>query len=161
MEGRIQETLQYIGEFPHAKIATVAREFGVPRGRLRYGLEGRTALSDRPPTHAKLTVPEEKALCRYIDRLDRINLAVRTEFVTDAANTILKERSGAGESLTVGKKWTARFLKRHKYSKRLQKKMHSDRQASEDLERVNAYFQRLSTILIEEGIPKARTHYTG
>ncbi|OWT42328.1 DDE superfamily endonuclease domain-containing protein [Pochonia chlamydosporia 170] len=153
MEGRIQEALQYIGEYPHAKIATVAREFGVPRGRLRYRLEGRTALSDRPPTHAKLTVPEEKALCRYIDRLDRINLAVRTEFVTDAANTILKERSGAGESLTVGKKWTARFLKRHKYSKRLQKKMHSDRQASEDLERVNAYFQRLSTILIEEGIP--------
>ena len=59
MEGRIQEALQYIGGFPHAKIATVAREFGVPRGRLRYRLEGRTALSDRPPTHAKLTVPEE------------------------------------------------------------------------------------------------------
>ncbi|KID81924.1 transposase [Metarhizium guizhouense ARSEF 977] len=31
--------------------------------------------------------------------------------------------------------------------------MHSDRQASEDLERVNVYFQRLFTILTEEGIP--------
>ena len=153
MEGKIQEALRYIEEFPRAKIAKVAREFGVPRGRLRSRLEGHSSLSDRLPTHAKLTVPEEKALCRYIDRLDRINLSVRPEFVTDAANTILRERSGSRESLTVGRKWTARFLKRHKYGKRLQKKMHSDRQASEDLERVNTYFQRLSTILIEEGIP--------
>lgn len=153
MEAKIQEALQYIKEFPSAKVAAVARDFGVPRGRLRYRLEGRTTLSDRPPTHAKLTGPEEKALCCYIDRLDRINLSVRTEFVTDAANTILKERSGSGESLTVGRKWTARFLKRHKYGKRLQKKMHLDRQASEDIERVNTYFQRLSTIMTDEGIP--------
>ncbi|OAQ57362.1 DDE superfamily endonuclease [Pochonia chlamydosporia 170] len=132
MEGNIQEALRYIEGFPRAKIATVAREFGVPRGPLSYRLEGRTTLSDRPPTHAKLTAPNEKALCRYIDRLHRINLAMRAEFVTDAANTILEERCGPEEALTVGRKWTVRFFKRHE---------------------VNIYFQRLSTILIEEGIP--------
>jgi hypothetical protein len=47
----------------------------------------------RAGVNLKLTEPEEKALCRYIDRLDHLNLAVRPEFVTDAANAILPARS--------------------------------------------------------------------
>jgi DDE superfamily endonuclease/Tc5 transposase-like DNA-binding protein len=156
MESRIQEALRYIDNFPDAKTAMVAREFGVPYGRLRYRREGRPPKAGQPAANTKLTGPEEKAVCRYIDRLDRINLAVRAEFVTDAANTILYERSGRakqGDPPTVGQKWTTRFLKRHGYHKKLQKKLHSDRQASEDLDRVDIYFQHLRTILTEEGIP--------
>jgi hypothetical protein len=41
----------------------------------------------------KLSEPEEQAICNYINRLDRINLAVRPEFVTDAAIYVLKHRS--------------------------------------------------------------------
>ena len=35
-------------------------------------------------------VTEKQAICNYIDCLDKINLAVRAEFVTDAANYVLK-----------------------------------------------------------------------
>ncbi|KJZ69200.1 hypothetical protein HIM_11400 [Hirsutella minnesotensis 3608] len=78
--------------------ATVAREFGVPSGRLRYRLQGRPPKAGQEAKNTRLSRPEEKALCRYIDRLDHINLAVRAEFVTDAANHILCERSGQTDS---------------------------------------------------------------
>lgn len=155
MESRIQDALQYLEQFPATKIATVAREFGVPRGRLLRRLEGRPPKKGRPAANTKLSASEERALCNYIDRLDRINLAVRPEFVTDAANCILRERTPLAERDSppvVGCNWTTRFLQRHKYDKKLQKKLHSDRQTSEDLSRVAEYFQKLSDVYQEEGI---------
>lgn len=146
MESRIKDALQYLEEFPAAKIATVAREFGIPRSTLRNRLQGRQPRAGLPAANTKLTRPEEAALCRYIDRLDRINLAVRAEYVTDAANTILRARTKAPNSAaipSVGQKWTTRFLKRHGYSKRLQKRLEANRTASEDLERVLSYFNEL------------------
>ena len=93
MESKIQEAVQFLEDFPEAKIATVAREFGVPRTRLRNRLAGRPPKKGQPAANMKLSDEEEVALCRYIDRLDNINLAVRAEFVADAANHILRERS--------------------------------------------------------------------
>ena len=150
MESRIQEAIQYLDDFPDAKVATVAWEFGVPRNRLRSRLEGHLPKKGRPNINTKLSAAEEKALCRYIDRLDSINLAVRAEFVVDAANYILQER---GKDSTVGRNWITRFLKRHGYHRRLQKKLNADRQASEDIDRVAQYFQKLQEIIQEQGIP--------
>ena len=155
MESRIQEALTYLEQFPAAKIATVAREFGVPRGRLLRRLDGKPPKKGRPAANTKLSIAEERALCHYIDRLDKINLAVRPEFVTDAANHILRERApqaNRGNPPVVGPSWTTRFLRRHKYGKRLQRKLHADRQASEDLSQVTEYFQRLSDVYQGEGI---------
>lgn len=99
MESRIQEALAYLADFPHAKVATVAREFGVSRDRLqvRRRLAGIGPLESRPVTNTKLTAPEEVAVCRYIDRLDAINLAVKPAFVTDVANYILASRASPAE----------------------------------------------------------------
>ena len=153
MEARIQGALKHIDNFSGAKVATVAREFGVPRGRLRYRLQGRPPKIGQRAKNTRLSRPEEKALCRYIDRLDHINLAVRVEFVTDAANHILRERSGQTDSPPVGPNWTSRFLKRHGYFKKRQKMLHAERQASEDLTRVSQYFQCLRQVIQENGIP--------
>ena len=153
MEARIQDALKHIDNFPGAKVATVAREFGVPRGRLRYRLQGRPPKTAQSAKNTRLSRPEENALCRYIDRLDNVNLAVRIEFVTDAANCILRERSGQSDAPTVGPNWTSRFLKRHGYFKKRQKKLHAERQVSEDLTRVNQYFQCLQQVIQDNGIP--------
>lgn len=156
MESRIQNAVEYIQQNPESNMRAVAREFGVPRGRLRSRMQGHLPHRAVPAANTKLSRAEETALCRYIDRLDGINLAVRAEFVTDAANFILRERSSKtnGESLPmVGHNWTTRFLKRHSYQKRMQKKVHMDRQASEDPNRVAQYFQSIQTIITEEGIP--------
>ncbi|KJZ70720.1 hypothetical protein HIM_09904 [Hirsutella minnesotensis 3608] len=152
MESRTREAVQYIRDVPGAKIASVAREFGIPRNRLRSRLQGHHPKAGRPAANLKLSRPEEAALCRYIDRLDNMNLAVRPGFVTDATNNILRERSGQADFI-IGSKWTSRFLKRHGYFKKLQKKLHAERQASEDLTRVTNYFQTLEKVVQEHGIP--------
>ena len=152
MESQIQEAIKYIQNFPDTKIAKVAHEFKVPVSRLRHRLKGQPPKVSQPAKNTKLLRAEEAALCRYIDRLDNINLAVRVEFVTDAANSILREKFKGDDIPSVGTKWTTRFLRRHNYFKSLQKKLNSDRQLSENLDRITEYFQRLQTVITEEGI---------
>jgi hypothetical protein len=119
-------------------------------------MKGITSKTGHPGYNTKLSSEEEVAICRYIDRLDNCNFAVRVEFITDAANYILKERSSLSSSSpppTVGKVWTTRFIQRHGYTKRLQKKLDSNRQASEDITRVTTYFQQLQEVIQTNGIP--------
>lgn len=92
-ENKIQEALSFIDENPRAKLQAVAREFGVPHDQLRNRYIGRQSRLGRTPTNIKLSRPEEATLCRYIDRLEALNLSVHVEFIRDAANTILYERA--------------------------------------------------------------------
>jgi hypothetical protein len=153
-EAKIQEALSFIDENPGAKLRAVAREFGVPRDQLRNRSVGRQSRLGRTPANIKLSKPEEAALCRYIDRLEALNLSVRIEFVRDAANAILYERAPLAQKEnppTVGQHWATRFYRRHGYSKTKQKKLDSDRQAAENIERVKEYFDKLGTVLAEGG----------
>ncbi|ORY67282.1 uncharacterized protein BCR38DRAFT_482905 [Pseudomassariella vexata] len=84
------EAVLYMQEHPQAKIAKIARESGVKRETLRYRVKQAGKTENHGGLNKLLSEAEDKALCNYIDRLDRINLAVRVEFVTDAANTILR-----------------------------------------------------------------------
>ncbi|KJK73638.1 hypothetical protein H634G_11103 [Metarhizium anisopliae BRIP 53293] len=156
VELRVEEAIEYLEGNPDAKLATVARLFEIPRSRLRRRFNGCSTKKGRPATNTKLSREEEVALSHYIDRLDAINFAVRAEFITDAANYIIKERSPsslAGQFEPVGKLWTTRFIQRHGYSKCLQKKLDSNRQASEDVTRVLQYYQQLQAVIEAHGIP--------
>ena len=152
---RVEKALVYPGRNPDAKFATVARQFNVPRSRLQRRIQGISPRNGLPATNTKLTREEEEALCRQIDRLDNANFGVQPEFITDAANYIVQEQSSSSLSSlpTVGKKWTTRFIKRKGYTKKLPKKLDSNRQASEDTERVTIYFQKLQEAITNEGIP--------
>jgi hypothetical protein len=124
MESRIQEAMNYLVQNPSSEVATVAREFGIPRSRLRNRNNGKAPKKGTPSTKTKLSGPEEKALCCYIDRLDQINLAVHVEFITHTANYILLEKSSRLQRATpgyqpaVGPNWATRFLKHYNYLKK-------------------------------------------
>ncbi len=155
MEEGIQSALRHLDQYPNAKLAAVARQYNVPRGRLRSRRAGYSPRTGLPAVNTKLSKPEELAICRYIDRLEQANLAVRPEFVTDAANAVLAARCSRSQVNlpTVGSKWTTRFLQRYKYNKVRQKSLDADRQAAEDLENIAEYFRRLEGVLQAEGIP--------
>jgi transposase-like protein len=102
MESRIQEAINYLAQNPGAPVATIAREFSVSRHRLRNRIKGHLPKKGLPASNTRLSGPEEKALCRYIDRLDQINLAVHVKFVTYTANYILLEKSSRLERATPG-----------------------------------------------------------
>ena len=94
VELRVNEALEYLGMHPGAKPTTVALQFSIPLARLLYHLDGIPPRAGIAVTNTKLSKPEESALCRYIDRLDRINLPTRKVFIRDTANLILQ----AGQS---------------------------------------------------------------
>jgi hypothetical protein len=153
-EAKIQEALSFIDENPRAKLRAVAREFGDPRDQLRNRYIGRQSRLGRTPANTKLSRPEEAALCLYIDRLEALNLSVRVEFIRDASNAILYKRASLAQKVnlpTVGQHWATRFYRRHGYSKTKQKKLDSDRQVAEDVERVGEYFNKLENVLNEGG----------
>jgi hypothetical protein len=110
MEQRIREACEYIENFPDAKIATVARDFEVSRSTLRDRLNGCQPKKRRSGINTKLTKEEEVAICRYIDRFNRINLAVQPEFIAGAARSIILAKSSTRqqpvEPTIVSRRWT-------------------------------------------------------
>lgn len=118
LEARIQEAVLAYQQKSEPNISSIAREFQVPYQRLRHRLQGIKAQKGLPGQHHKLSDAQETALCRYIDRLDRINLSIQNELVRDAANHILSETTLPGKTPpVVGINWVTRFLRRHNYSK--------------------------------------------
>ena len=115
MESRLQEAVEFKLSNPDAAVAFVAREFKVSRYSLMRRLNGAGPKKGRPAPHSRLTGLEKVAIYRYIDRLERINLAVRREFITNAVNAILREQDRPSDFIPVGPAWTSRFLRRHRY----------------------------------------------
>lgn len=137
---KLQQAVQFLGDFPDTPVAKVARKFDVDRSTLRARLAGRTP--DRGGHNTKLSIAEEKALCRYIDGLDGVNLAVRSKFITEAANRLLAARSlsnDPSDAETVSHNWTTRFVQRHGYYCVLQK--HAKRTAIRRREHKNRVLQ--------------------
>jgi hypothetical protein len=152
---RVKEALEYLQMHPSAKPTTVARQFSIPRARLLRRLDGIPPRSGIPATNTKLSRPEESALCRYIDRLDRINLPTRKVFIRDTANHILQARASRAEQAnppTVGKKWVDRFIKRHKYNVIPSYILDANRHASENPEAINTWFVKFKAVVSDQFI---------
>jgi len=90
----LQEAIDFFAENPNTPTASIAKDFGISCTTLKNRILKKTLQRLILPPLTRFSYTEEKAICRYIDRLDTINLAVRKEFVVDVANTILREKEG-------------------------------------------------------------------
>jgi hypothetical protein len=155
VELRVKEALEYLQVHPSAKPTAVARQFSISRARLLRRLDGIPPRAGTPATNTRLSKPEESALCRYIDRLDRINLPTRKVFIRDTANLILQGRSSRAEQAnppTVGKNWVNRFIKRYKYNVISSHVLDANRHAAENPHVINAWFVKFKAMVSEHGI---------
>ncbi|KAK3361691.1 hypothetical protein B0T24DRAFT_113166 [Lasiosphaeria ovina] len=75
VEDRVATAAAWYREGLSRSVPEAARHFDGPRDRLKYRLAGRQPKKGRPATNTTLTKAQEVALCRYIDRLDYVNLA--------------------------------------------------------------------------------------
>ena len=117
VEARITNALVHIEQNPDAKVIVVAKEFKVNRGVLRSRLNSYLPPGQENSRNTKLMAQEEKALCRYIDRLNAINLHVQKEFIIEAANIILRDKaSKTNTPQTIRIHWINRFLLRYSYN---------------------------------------------
>lgn len=153
VESRVQDAIVFMEDNPNAPVRTVAKDFNISRGKLRSRLNGHFGPNQESSFNTKLTAQEEKGLCRYIDRLDRINLQVRREFIVDAANAILAERVGKnGTPPSLGQHWVDRFIVRNSYFKMKQSTRDKLRQDAENPKVILEWYNMLEDVIKESGV---------
>lgn len=159
MASSIEDAIAFHLASPSTPLRQVAKTFHVSNSTLQYRVSNAFKGQQRIGAGRLLLEAEEKAICNYIERLDKVNLAVRPEFVADAANNLLQARltsstsqpSGTADP-TVGSRWVTRFLKRYKYDKRTQQQLDSSRLDAEQPEVIQKYFNCLKEALDCYGI---------
>ncbi|SLM40452.1 HTH CenpB-type DNA-binding domain [Lasallia pustulata] len=127
-ELRVEEAIEAFnnGQFPSAAAAAKAHDIE-PR-RLQRRLKGQASRSTRQPTCMALTVSQEKAICKYIEGLDQIDMSPTIGMLKGAAEYLLQK---SGSTRTVSQMWPVRFLERHpQYLKRKQKPLAVNREQS-------------------------------
>ena len=90
IEKRVEAACKAARQKKRAKIAPLAREFGVPVSRLRARLQGRPSRSSRPITTKRLDASQEAALVRWIERLDTLHVPPTAGMVEASANAIIR-----------------------------------------------------------------------
>ena len=69
-----------------ALVSVVANDYDILCILLRSRLEGYIPMKGQLLYNLKLSLAEEQALCRYINRLNSVNFAARPGFVRKVAN---------------------------------------------------------------------------
>jgi DDE superfamily endonuclease/Tc5 transposase-like DNA-binding protein len=151
---RMEKALEFHQSNAKRPLIDVAALFNVNRSTLyrrihaisgpRYG---------RSRTHGRLDDAQEKALCRYIDRLDAVGLAVRKDFILAAANNILRDAAEVPDDVQgIKMPWITRFLKRYEYTVVPQRTLERDRQMAEDVDNIHEWYLKFNSVIQDEGI---------
>ena len=153
-EQLIDRHIELISADPPVTLAGYAREHGLPYERLRNRLKGRPSLLGRRPNGRRLDDAQEIALCRWLDRCDRIGLSARFNQVESTANFLIHLTSP--DSPPVGPHWTTRFLQRFpQYHVMKQKTLESEHKAAHDPAAIFDWYERLKALITKEGIQKS------
>src|SRR5436190_14807966 len=89
IENRIKAALYALESSDISNILAALSQFNVLYQRLYHRFHGRLAKSNLSNSNRRLIDPEEIALCRYLDRLDHLELPAQRELLRDAVDYIL------------------------------------------------------------------------
>jgi hypothetical protein len=157
-EKRIKRALDEMRALESAPvIADFARQYDVPYNRLYRRFHGTPSKSDRVSGNRRFLDVEEKAICRYLDRLDKLSLPAQRELLRGAADNILLANwtpaSPDEKPPSVGQHWASRFLERHpEYTLKRQKVLDLERERAESYESLKNWFQLLQDVITDHGI---------
>jgi hypothetical protein len=161
IEKRIQQAVDKMQTLESTPIiADFARQYDVSYQRLYAKFHGTLAKSDRISGNRRFSDIEEKALCWYLDRLDKLGLPAQRELLRGAAAYILLANwtptSTDDSELkppSVGRHCVSRFLKRHpEYTLKRQKVLDLERKRAESYENLENWFQLFQDIITSFGI---------
>ena len=88
---RIQNAIGSIPARQKFTVPKLAKEFNISVHQLRNRLNGTPSRHSIIPINRKLSVTEERAVCWYIDQLDKIGMCVRPPMLRNTANVILSQ----------------------------------------------------------------------
>ena len=154
-EEQIIKALNALRNEGYSSVRAAALAFGItPRTLLRRS-KGSASKSTRPPTGRTLTEEQERALCEYIERLDRCELSAKLPMVEKAANYLLCQAHCDPQipPPMVGSTWVSRFLARHpQYFKRKQKPLAADRKHAHNLDDMQRHFEKFQIAKEDLGV---------
>ena len=155
IESRIQEAIVTLSQSEKPNVAKTAHDHKVPEDRLQNRWKGRLARTERPAANKKLNEEQEIAVCRYLDRLDKIGIAAQRQMLADCANAILRRNHIDFNTPppTVGKNWPRRFLDTHpEYHLRKQKSLDVERKLSHQPDNILSWFRQYHEVVEQHGI---------
>jgi hypothetical protein len=158
VERKIQQAVDEMRALKSTPVITdFARKYDVPYYRLHARFNGILAKSDLIPGNRRFSDIEEKALCQYLDRLDKLGLPVQRDLLRGAADYILLANwtptSTDEKQPSVGRHWVSRFLQRHpKYTLKRQKVLDLERKRAESYKNLENWFQMLQDVITRFGI---------
>ena len=154
-EARIKKAVQAVtaGDFP--SLRRTAEAYNIPLTTLRRRLAGGVSRALAHESQQLLTIAEEKAVVRWIYRLEEFGFPPRTQHVKEAA-ALLK---GPTWTDKVGKNWITNFLHRHpdlvsKFSSQFDKK----RLKMSNPEVVHSHFARIRLLQRKHSISESNTY---
>ena len=104
-------------------------------------------IHEHPPTKP-LNRSKKRAICDYIDRLEKINICGRPLIIVGAVNYLIRF-----EDRVVGHHWLKRFLKRNlEYHVCKQKPLAADRKQSHSVHNISDYFDKVELVMSENWI---------
>jgi hypothetical protein len=159
IEEQISIALQAIETSEAPNISAAARQFNIPRQRLYHCFHGRPAKTNLPGFNRRFNNEEERALCRYLDRLDRMGLPAQRELLCAAADSILMHsytpdpNDPEDKFPRVSNKWVSRFLKHHpEYTVVRQKTLDLERKQAEGYKALEEWFNLYKDVRDRYGI---------
>ncbi|KAJ6028115.1 hypothetical protein N7540_003691 [Penicillium herquei] len=151
-EDNIQKALGALQDQATPNISKTAREFAVPKSTLLRRWNGGKSLFDRQPNNRKLDTEQEKALCVYIDQLDKAGIHIKPAQIEKSANFILSLTHTDSTNLPpkIGEHWVKRFLRRYpEYYWRWRRALDIERKQALDKRTIEKWFNEYKTIVTE------------
>ena len=161
IEAWIQRAITSLATQEKPNISTTSKEFHVPAQQPWAQWNGCFSKITRPAAGKKLTVDQEMAVYRYLDRLDKVGTAARCPMLVHCANFILSQShtNSVNPSLTVGHNWPKCFLDAHaEYYIRKQKLLGVKQQNSHKPITIQCWFENYLNIVQSKGISSSNIY---
>ena len=163
IENRIAKAIDALNSRKNAKLSAIAREFNVPRGRLRSRVKGVSSKTKVRGLHNRRIKPDQElALRLYLLKLDSLDIPARLHMVEVAAYSILRQTaSDSTPPPPLGSHWIKRWLKRQSDLYKVKRKpLAAERKNAHDLKLLIGHFEKNQEVVNKYGInPKDQWNF--
>jgi Tc5 transposase DNA-binding domain len=141
-EELLAEAIQYKRDHPEASFRFLERQFKVNKDKICQRFHGRGSRFGQAPANTRLTPEQDKALCWFLDYLDKFGVPLRYKSLISAANHILTISDP--DAKPVSKNWPRRWIASHPgYKVRKEKPIEQARQQAMNVIDTRRFYREL------------------
>ena len=152
-EELLADAIQYKRDHPQASFRFLERQFKVNKDKICRRFHGRGSRFGQASGKTRLTPEQDKALCWFLDYLDKFGIPLRYKSLLSAANHILTISDP--DAKPVSKNWPRRWIASHPgYKVRKEKPIEQARQQAMNVIDTRRFYRELEEIIEEYDIQR-------